>query len=58
MVREKKGLERVKYPKLVGICKEAIESGECLGCNRLENVNFRGLRWCRNLENTKERGGK
>lgn len=32
----------MKYPELIPSCKKAIESGRCLGCTELENVNFRG----------------
>lgn len=32
----------MKYPELIESCKKAIESGRCLGCTALEQVDFRG----------------
>ena len=31
-----------KYPPIVGKCKERLDSGICLGCNRLELYEFTG----------------
>ena len=31
----------MKYPKLIGVCKD------CLGCQRLENPNFIGVYKCK-----------
>ncbi len=36
----------MKYPKLIGICKTAIEIGLCKGCNLLELENFVGKSKC------------
>ena len=32
----------MEYPELIESCKKAIESGKCLGCTALENINFKG----------------
>ena len=32
----------MKYPELIKECKKTIESGRCLGCTALEDINFRG----------------
>ena len=32
----------MKYPQLIESCKKAIEIGLCLGCQALEDVNFKG----------------
>lgn len=34
----------MKYPKLIGVCKD------CLGCQRLENLNFTGDKNCKYAE--------
>lgn len=34
----------MKYPPLIGLCKD------CLGCQRLEDPNFRGVYKCRYVE--------
>lgn len=44
----------MKYPKLTGICKYAIEKGLCTGCNKLEDVNFIGVKQCNNMPNVNE----
>ncbi len=31
-----------KYPPIVGKCKERLNNGICLGCNRLELYEFTG----------------
>lgn len=31
-----------KYPPIVGKCKERLDNGTCLGCNRLELYEFTG----------------
>lgn len=31
-----------KYPPIVGKCKERLDNGTCLGCNRLELYDFTG----------------
>ena len=31
-----------KYPPIVGKCKERLDNGTCLGCNRLELYEFSG----------------
>ncbi len=36
----------MKYPKLTGICKIAIENNLCRGCSKLEDFNFRGQAEC------------
>lgn len=38
---------KYNYPQLTGICKAAIEKGLCLGCNRLEELSFRGIKKCK-----------
>lgn len=35
-----------KYEELQGLCKEVIEEGRCVGCNRLEDEEFRGVYRC------------
>ena len=32
----------MKYKKLKNPCKEMLEKGLCLGCNKLENFDFEG----------------
>ena len=36
----------MKYTELTGICKTAIETGMCKGCNLLELERFRGKDKC------------
>ena len=36
----------MKYPLLIESCKRAIESGRCLGCQALEDINFKGNNDC------------
>lgn len=36
----------MKYPPLTGICKSAIESNRCLGCQKLEAISFTGVNEC------------
>ena len=31
---------------LWGVCKKNIQNGLCLGCNKLENLNFTGQAKC------------
>lgn len=31
-----------KYPPITGKCKERLDNGTCLGCNRLELYDFTG----------------
>ena len=31
-----------KYPPITGKCKERLDNGTCLGCNRLELYEFTG----------------
>lgn len=31
-----------KYPPIIGKCKERLDNGTCLGCNRLELYEFTG----------------
>jgi hypothetical protein len=33
-------MANIKYPEIKGLCKK------CLGCNRLEDYNFRGVYRC------------
>ena len=35
---------------LIEKCKKAIETGKCLGCQALENPNFKGNSNCRYLK--------
>lgn len=35
------------YPELIKECKAAIEKGFCLGCQALENPNFKGTVSCK-----------
>ena len=37
----------MKYQELIESCKKAIESGRCLGCQALEDYNFRGNPNCK-----------
>ena len=39
---EEKNLMDKKYPPIVGKCKERLDNGTCLGCNRLELYEFTG----------------
>ena len=41
----------MKYPELKGICKTAIESGICKGCNLLEIPTFQGKEKCNLVPN-------
>lgn len=43
-------VNRIKYPELKGICKEAIKNEWCLGCNRLEDYNFTGVNHCKYVD--------
>ena len=45
----------MKYPKLTGICKIAIEKEWCTGCNKLELENFTGVEKCKWIEDPQER---
>lgn len=36
----------MKYPELTGICKIALEKNMCLGCSKLEDINFQGQAEC------------
>lgn len=36
----------MKYTELTGICKIALEKNLCLGCSKLEDINFRGQAEC------------
>lgn len=37
----------MKYQEVIENCKKAIESGRCLGCQALEDYNFRGNTNCK-----------
>lgn len=37
----------MKYPELTGICAKLIKEGKCLGCNKLEDINFKGQEVCK-----------
>ncbi|MBR3697575.1 MAG: hypothetical protein IKM97_04885 [Clostridia bacterium] len=37
----------MKYLPLIESCKEAIANNWCLGCQALENPNFRGNYYCK-----------
>ena len=39
---EEENLMDKKYPPIVGKCKERLDNGTCLGCNRLELYEFTG----------------
>jgi predicted Fe-S protein YdhL (DUF1289 family) len=43
----------MKYKKLKGICKVAIETGMCLGCNRLALESFEGVTECKYMPKRK-----
>lgn len=46
-------MEKPKYPELIGNCIN------CLGCNRLENIDFKGRYRCPNfIENKEKKDGK
>ena len=45
----------MKYPKLTGICKIALEQNMCLGCSKLEDINFRGQSNCKIIEEKKKK---
>ena len=40
--REKGEKMDKKYPPIIGKCKERLDNGTCLGCNRLELYEFTG----------------
>lgn len=40
-------VERRKYPKLTGVCENAIQNQWCLGCQKLEDYNFTGVNYCK-----------
>lgn len=40
----------MKYPQLNGICAKLIKTGECTGCNKLLNTDFRGLQECKHFK--------
>ena len=44
----------MRYKKLKGICKVAIETGMCLGCSRLELETFEGLPECKYMPKRKK----
>lgn len=37
---------KYNYPPLQNPCKELIEKGLCLGCNKLEEFNFKSDKNC------------
>lgn len=45
----------MKYLPLTGICKTAIEKEWCLGCNKLELENFRGVSKCSQVQDPREK---
>ena len=45
----------MKYPKLTGICKTALEKNMCLGCSKLEDINFKGQPNCKIIEEKKKK---
>lgn len=45
----------MKYPELTGICAKAIKNNLCLGCSKLENINFRGQPNCEIIEEKKKK---
>lgn len=45
----------MKYPELTGICKTALEKNMCLGCSKLEDINFRGQPKCEIVEEKKKK---
>ena len=36
----------MKYPKLTGICERAIKNNLCNGCQKLEDIKFKGQEKC------------
>lgn len=42
------------YKKLENPCKELLEKGLCLGCNKLENLDFKGDDKCVYVRNIKD----
>lgn len=44
----------MKYPELTGICKTALEKNLCLGCSKLEDINFRGQPNCELIDERKK----
>ena len=40
----------MKYEKLTGICKVAIKNNLCTGCQKLEDINFRGVEKCKYVQ--------
>lgn len=45
----------MKYPELTGICKIALEKNLCLGCSKLQDINFRGQPECEIIEEKKKK---
>lgn len=45
----------MKYPELTGICKIALEKNMCLGCSKLEDINFRGQPKCEIIEEKRKK---
>lgn len=39
------------YSELTGICKRALRNNICLGCQKLENKDFKGQDSCSLVEN-------
>lgn len=46
-------INKRKYPKLSGICAEAIKNQWCLGCQKLEDYNFTGVNYCKGTDRGK-----
>jgi hypothetical protein len=44
----------MEYPELEGICATAIKNNLCTGCQKLEDINFRGVKECKYVKNPRE----
>lgn len=44
----------MKYPKLEGICGQAIKNNLCTGCQKLEDINFKGVKECKYVKPREE----
>ena len=45
-IRNARGID-MRYPRLIKSCEEAIKNEWCLGCQALEDINFRGRYNCK-----------
>lgn len=46
---------KYNYPQLCGICGQALKNNLCNGCQKLEDINFRGQEMCELVQNPREK---